>query len=51
MFEPVIHSLNPEVFRIWDARPLPERVPSNNKEKVVDMNDGRNILSNSTASH
>lgn len=50
MFEPVKHSLNPDVFRIWSARPLPERVPSNNKQTVDDMKFGRNILSKSTVS-
>lgn len=50
MFEPVKHSLNPDVFKIWSARPLPERIPNNNKETVDGMKFGRNILSNSTAS-
>ena len=45
IFESVRHVLNPEVVKTWSARAFPGRVPSNNKEMVDKVENGRNILS------
>jgi hypothetical protein len=45
--DPDKHSLNPEVFKIWAARPLPERVPSNSKE-IVEKEMCWNMMSRAT---